>query len=83
MKYVDYYAALGLPRDADLAQIKKAYRTLARQHHPDMSKAPDAEEKFKNAAAAYATAVHAARSAARTWRTVYVDLAQALRSLPN
>jgi curved DNA-binding protein len=55
MKYVDYYAALGLPRDADLAQIKKAYRTLARQHHPDMSKAPDAEEKFKNAAAAYAT----------------------------
>jgi curved DNA-binding protein len=55
MKYVDYYAALGLPRDATLDQIKKAYRTLARQHHPDMSKAPDAEEKFKNAAAAYAT----------------------------
>jgi curved DNA-binding protein len=55
MKYVDYYAALGLPRDANLAQIKKAYRSLARQHHPDMSKAPDAEEKFKNAAAAYAT----------------------------
>ena len=55
MKYVDYYAALGLPRNADLAQIKRAYRTLARQHHPDMSKAPDAEAKFKNAAAAYAT----------------------------
>jgi curved DNA-binding protein len=55
MKYVDYYAALGLGRDADLAQIKKAYRTLARQHHPDMSKAPDAEEKFKNVGAAYAT----------------------------
>jgi curved DNA-binding protein len=55
MKYVDYYAALGLPRDATLEQIKKAYRTLARQHHPDMSKAPDAEEKFKNVAAAYAT----------------------------
>ncbi len=55
MRYVDYYAALGLTRDADLTQIKKAYRTLARLHHPDMSKAPDAEEKFKNAAAAYAT----------------------------
>ena len=55
MKYIDYYAALGLPRDATPDQIKKAYRTLARQHHPDMSKAPDAEEKFKNAAAAYAT----------------------------
>jgi curved DNA-binding protein len=55
MKYVDYYAALGLARDATLDQIKKAYRTLARQHHPDMSKAPDAEEKFKIVAAAYAT----------------------------
>jgi curved DNA-binding protein len=55
MKFVDYYGALGLPRDADLEQIKKAYRTLARQHHPDVSKAPDAEEKFKQAAAAYAT----------------------------
>jgi curved DNA-binding protein len=55
MKYVDYYAALGLARDATLEQIKKAYRTRARQHHPDMSKAPDAEEQFKNVAAAYAT----------------------------
>jgi curved DNA-binding protein len=55
MKYVDYYAALGLPRDADLAQIKKSYRTLARQHHPDMSKVAGAEEKFKNIGIAYAT----------------------------
>lgn len=55
MKYKDYYAALGVPRDADLDQIKKAYRKLARQHHPDMSKAPDAEAKFKDAAEAYAT----------------------------
>lgn len=55
MKYKDYYADLGVPRDADLEQIKKAYRKLARQHHPDVSKAPDAEEKFKQAAEAYAT----------------------------
>ncbi|MBC7436626.1 MAG: DnaJ domain-containing protein [Bdellovibrionales bacterium] len=55
MKYKDYYAALGVPRDADLDQIKKAYRKLARMHHPDVSKEPGAEEKFKDAAEAYAT----------------------------
>jgi curved DNA-binding protein len=55
MKYKDYYAALGVPRDADTEQIKKAYRKLARQHHPDMSKAAGAEAKFKDAAEAYAT----------------------------
>ena len=55
MKYKDYYAALGVPRDADLAEVKKAYRKLARQHHPDMSKASDAEARFKDAAEAYAT----------------------------
>ena len=55
MKYKDYYAVLGIPRDADLEQIKKAYRKLARTYHPDMSKAPDAESKFKEVAEAYAT----------------------------
>ncbi|MBT3067525.1 DnaJ C-terminal domain-containing protein [Rhodoferax sp. U11-2br] len=55
MKYKDYYDTLGVPRDADLDQIKKAYRKLARTHHPDMSKAPDAEARFKEAAEAYAT----------------------------
>jgi len=55
MKYKDYYQTLGLPRDADLDQIKQAYRKLARAHHPDMSKAPDAEARFKEAAEAYST----------------------------
>ena len=55
MKFKDYYATLGVPRDAGLDQIKKAYRKLARHHHPDMSKAPGAEAMFKEVAEAYAT----------------------------
>ncbi len=55
MKYVDYYAALGVPRDADQDTIKKAYRSLARKFHPDVSKAADAETRFKQVGEAYAT----------------------------
>jgi curved DNA-binding protein len=55
MKYKDYYEALGIPREADLTQIKKAYRKLAREHHPDMTKAKGSEARFKEAAEAYAT----------------------------
>lgn len=55
MKYKDYYVALGVPRDASLDEIKKAYRLLARKYHPDVSKASDAEAQFKEAAEAYAT----------------------------
>lgn len=50
----DYYEVLGLARDADLDAIKKAYRRLAIQLHPDRNKAPDAEEKFKELSEAYA-----------------------------
>lgn len=64
MKYKDYYETLGVPRNADLDQIKKAYRALARKHHPDMSKAPDAEARFKDAAEAYATLKDTAKRAA-------------------
>jgi molecular chaperone DnaJ len=50
----DYYEVLGLARDADLQQIKKAYRKLARQYHPDVAcEIPDGEEKFKEATEAY------------------------------
>lgn len=47
MNYKDHCAALGVPRDADLNTIKKAYRKLAREHHPNMSKASGAEARFK------------------------------------
>ncbi len=50
----DYYEVLGVGRDADPDAIKKAYRKLAIQVHPDRNKAPDAEEKFKELSEAYA-----------------------------
>src|ERR1700756_1554803 len=50
----DYYDVLGVPRDADETTIKKAFRKLARELHPDVnSHDPEAEEKFKEAAEAY------------------------------
>src|ERR671923_1077117 len=50
----DYYAVLGVPKNASPAEIKKAYRKLAQQHHPDTAKGdPAAEERFKEIAAAY------------------------------
>ena len=64
MKYKDYYAVLGVTRDADLDQIKKAYRKLARQYHPDVSKEPNAEAQFKEAGEAYATLKDADKRAA-------------------
>jgi len=49
----DYYEVLGVDREADEADIKKAFRRLARELHPDVNKAPDAEERFKEVAEAY------------------------------
>jgi curved DNA-binding protein len=53
MQYKDYYKILGLARDAKPEEIKKAYRLLARKYHPDVSKEPNAEERFKEIAEAY------------------------------
>jgi molecular chaperone DnaJ len=49
----DYYEVLGVPRDADKKTIKDAFRKLALKYHPDRSKEPGAEEKFKEIAEAY------------------------------
>ena len=53
MKYKDYYEILGVPRDATADVIKKAYRKLAHKYHPDVSKDPKGEEKFKDISEAY------------------------------
>lgn len=50
----DYYEILGINRDASADEIKNAFRNLARKYHPDVSKEPDAEEKFKEINEAYA-----------------------------
>jgi len=55
MKYTDYYAALGVERGASAAEIKKSYRRLAQKYHPDVSKEPEAEARFKEIAEAYQT----------------------------
>ena len=48
MEYKDYYKILGVDRNADADAIKKAYRKLARQHHPDVNKGEKkAEDRFK------------------------------------
>jgi molecular chaperone DnaJ len=50
----DYYEVLGLERDATQEQIKQAYRQLALEWHPDRNTAPDATDRFKEVAEAYA-----------------------------
>lgn len=53
MAYKDYYAVLGVRRDASGEEVNAAYRKLARKFHPDISKLPDAEARFKELGEAY------------------------------
>jgi curved DNA-binding protein CbpA len=54
-EYKDYYVILGVSTDATLADIKKAYRKLAKQYHPDVNKNSDAAERFREITEAYDT----------------------------
>lgn len=54
MEFKDYYAALGVSREAGADEIRKAFRRLARKFHPDVSKEPDAEARMKEVNEAYA-----------------------------
>ncbi|WP_031434161.1 DnaJ C-terminal domain-containing protein [Methylomarinum vadi] len=53
MEFKDYYKIMGVSRDASKDEIKRAYRKLARKYHPDVSKEPDAEARFKEVGEAY------------------------------
>ncbi len=64
MDFQDYYATLGLPPTATQDQIKRAYRKLARKFHPDVSKEPDAEARFKEVAEAHEALIDPERRAA-------------------
>ncbi|MCC7286471.1 MAG: DnaJ domain-containing protein [Burkholderiaceae bacterium] len=53
MEFKDYYAVLGVAREAAADDIKKAYRKLARKYHPDVSKEPEAEKRMSEVNEAY------------------------------
>ena len=64
MEFKDYYKIMGVERNATEAQIKQAYRKLARKYHPDVSKEKDAEARFKEVGEAYEVLKSAEKRAA-------------------
>jgi len=59
----DYYRVLGVSQDASMPEIRRAYRRLARQHHPDRNPKPDGPKRFRTLADAYAVLHDPARRA--------------------
>ena len=73
MEFRDYYTVLGVSPDATAEEIKRAYRKLARQYHPDVSHDSDAEERFKEINEAYDTLKDTERRAAYDQRDADPD----------
>ena len=87
----DYYQILGVSRDASAEEIKKAYRKMALQHHPDRNRdKPEAEEKFKEASEAYSVLGNAKKERSTTstaprgcaWAAVRIRVFFPIRLLP-
>jgi molecular chaperone DnaJ len=63
----DYYAILGVPRDASAEQIKRAYRKLARELHPDVNPDAAAQQRFQDVTAAYEVLTDPQKRRSLTW----------------
>jgi len=83
MDYKDYYKIMGVARDASQDDIKRAYRKLARKYHPDVSKEPKAEEKFKELQEAHEVLKDAEKRAAYDQLGSRWQAGQEFRPPPN
>jgi len=83
MQYKDYYKIMGLSRDANKDEIKRAYRKLARKYHPDVSKEKDAEAKFKELGEAYEVLKDPEKRAAYDQLGAHWKAGQDFRPPPN